>query len=94
MAGTRADRFFISSLEEIIETISSLSNFDNKNDDDSAHADEDYNNEDDDNNNDNEASIVTGSVQSQMRIRSLSWSVGDFEHHLSMAIHDLVEIEE
>ena len=94
MAGTRADRFFISSLEEIIETISSLSNFDNKNDDDSAHADEDYNNEDDDNNNDNEASIVTGSMQSQMRIRSLSWSVGDFEHHLSMAIHDLVEIEE
>ena len=94
MAGTRADRFFISSLEEIIETISSLSNFDDKDDDDSAHADEDYNEKDDDNNNDNEASIVTGSMQSQMRIRSLSWSVGDFEHHLSTAIHDLVEIEE
>jgi hypothetical protein len=94
MAGTRADRFFISSLEEIIETISSLSNFDDKDDDDSAHADEDYNDKDDDNTNDNEASIVTDSVQSQMRIRSLSWSVGDFEHHLSTVIHDLVEIEE
>jgi hypothetical protein len=37
---------------------------------------------------------LLNSGQSQMRIRSLSWSVGDFEHHLSMAIHDLVEIEE
>ena len=94
MAGTRTDRFFISSLEEIIETISSPSNFDDKDDDDSAHADEDYNNEDDDNNNADEASIVMGGVQSQMGIRSLSWSAGDFEYHLSMAIHDRVEIEE
>ena len=94
MAGTRADRIFISSLKEIIETTWSSSNFDDKDDDDSAHANKDYNDKDDDNNNDDEASIATGSVQSQMRIRSLSWSVGDFEHHLSTAIHDRVEIEE
>jgi hypothetical protein len=94
MAGTRADRIFISSLEEIIETTWFSSNFDDKDDDDSAHADKVYNEKDDDNNNDNEAIIFTGSVQSQMRIRSLSWSAGDFEHHLSTAIHDLVEIEE
>jgi hypothetical protein len=96
MAGTRADRIFISSLEEIIETTWFSSNFDDKDNDDSAHADddEDYNDKDDDNTNDNEASIVSGSVQSHKRRRSMSWSVGDFEHHLSMAIHDLVEIEE
>jgi hypothetical protein len=86
MAGSRADRFFISSLEEIIETTWFSSNFDNKDDDDSAHADKVYNEKDDDNNNDNEASIFTGSVQSQMRIRSLSWSAGDFEHHLRQSM--------
>jgi len=76
MAGSRAERIFIKSLEDIVET-----SFDekDKDDDDYDHTDEDYNYEDDDNNNDDEASIITGSVQSHMRIRSLSWSVGDFE---------------
>jgi hypothetical protein len=80
MAGSRADRIFIKSLEEIVET--SFYEKD-KDDDDYDHTDEDYNYEDDDNNNDDEASIITVSVQSHMRIRSLSWSVGDFEHGIT-----------
>ena len=80
MAGSRADRIFIKSLEEIVET----SFYEKDKDDDGYdHTDEDYNYEDDDNNNDDEASIITVSVQSHMRIRSLSWSVGDFEHGIT-----------